>query len=75
VKAARETGNFLAFFLTANELAQSCALPNYHFYLVLGAETLKPTVLTMRASQLDTGALTPMNFLVALERSDRQLNT
>jgi len=39
VKAARAAGNRFSFFLTENERAKACILPNYYFYLVMGAES------------------------------------
>jgi hypothetical protein len=70
VKAARQSGRRLVFFMTRNELAQCRALMNYHFYLVLDAGSTHPTVFTVQAADVQADCLAPINYLATLDRTD-----
>jgi len=66
VKAVREAGEALSFFVSTNELKKSRSLPNYHFYLVRGADSLHPTVLAARSDLVTMDCLTPVNYLASV---------
>ncbi|MBI2218066.1 MAG: hypothetical protein HYU51_12280 [Candidatus Rokubacteria bacterium] len=66
MKAAAQSGGRLSFFVTANEWRQSRSLPNYHFYLVLNAESRKRSVLVIESARLPKDALFPANYSASL---------
>ena len=70
VKAARQSGRRLSFFVTANEVRKSRTLPDYHFYLVLRADSKKPAVYMVRAVDAPAAALVPVTDQAMLERTD-----
>ncbi len=69
VKAVRKSGKRLSFFVSAYEWRMSRERPNYYFYLVANADGSKPTVLTIKASQLKEKHLRPANYLAAFAGS------
>lgn len=66
VKAARQSGARLSFFLTQNEWKQSRSLPNYRFYLVLNAQSSNPAVLVIDSAEVLPECLTAVNYLASL---------
>lgn len=66
VKAARQTGNDLSFFLTQNEWSKSRTKPNYCFYLVLKVESKKPEVLIIESGEVSQDCLAPVNYLASI---------
>jgi hypothetical protein len=66
VKAARQSGATLAFFLTQNEWRHSRSLPNYRFYLVLNAHSSNPRVVVIESSEVPAECLTAVNFFAKL---------
>lgn len=66
VKAARQSGERLLFFLTHNEWKQSRSLPNYRFYLVLNAQSNKPVVKVIDSAEVPAECLFPVNYLASL---------
>jgi hypothetical protein len=69
VKAARRSGGRLSFCLTDYEWRVSQKRPNYYFYLVLNASTIRPTVLMIKASRLRQQYLKPTNYLASFGAS------
>ena len=65
VKAARRSGRQLSFCLTDYEWRVSQKRPNYYFYLVLNASTIRPKVLMIKASRLRQQYLKPTNYLAS----------
>lgn len=65
VKAARRAGERLSFCLTDYEWRVSQRRRNYHFYLVLNASTVRPTVLMIEASRLRQQYLKPTNYVTS----------
>jgi hypothetical protein len=41
-------------------------LPNYHFYLVLEAESASPTVRVLKAGQVTADCLSPVTYIAAM---------
>jgi hypothetical protein len=70
VKATRQSGRRLVFFVTRNELAKCRSLPNYYFYLVVNAQSQNRTVLMLEAGDVRAEWLEPVNYLAALDRAD-----
>lgn len=66
VKAARQSGQKLSFFLTQNEWEQSRSKSNYCFYLVLKVESGRPDVLVIRSGEVSPDCLVPVNYLALL---------
>jgi hypothetical protein len=66
VKAARQSGQKLSFFLTQNEWKQSRSKTNYCFYLVLKAESRRPAVLVIKSGEVSHECLAPVNYLASL---------
>jgi Domain of unknown function (DUF3883) len=66
VKAARQSGTRLSFFLTQNEWKQSRSLPNYYFYLVLNAQSSNPAVKVLDSVEVPAECLTAVNYLASL---------
>jgi hypothetical protein len=66
VKAARFSKGRFDFFVTRNEVAKSCNLQNYHFYLVVDAESGKPEVFDVKANELSADCLSPVNYIASL---------
>ena len=66
VKAARQSGARLSFFLTQNEWKQSRSLPNYQFYLVLNAKSSNPRVLIIESAEVSAECLIAVNYLASL---------
>lgn len=66
VKAARETGGELSFFISPNELEVSRELANYHLYLVFEAGSNNPVVRTFRARELTDDCLRPTSYLASI---------
>lgn len=66
VKAARQLGKRLVFLLTQNEWLKSRTDSNYHFYLVLQAESRKPNVLDIASKEISQDCLAPVNYLASL---------
>jgi hypothetical protein len=66
VKAARRSTQTLSFFLTAHEWKQSRSLPNYHFYLVVNAQSRRPRILAIESSQVSTQCLVPVVYAASL---------
>ena len=69
VKAARQSGQNLSFFLTQNEWNQSRSKSNYCFYLVLNAGSRKPAVLIIKSGEVSLDCLAPVNYLASLRAS------
>ena len=65
VKAARRLGGRLSFYLTDYEWRVSQKRDNYYFYLVLNANSLRPTVLMIPAWRLRQQYLKPTNFVAS----------
>lgn len=66
VKAARQSGARFSFFLTQNEWKQSRLLPNYHFYLVLNAQSSNPSVKAIESAEVSAECLIAVNYLASL---------
>lgn len=66
VKAARQSGQKLSFFLTQNEWKQSRSKSNYCFYLVLKVESVRPDVLVIESREVSPDCLTPVNYFASL---------
>jgi hypothetical protein len=66
VKAARQSGARLSFFLTQNEWKQSRSLPNYRFYIVLNAQSSNPAVKVIDSAEVTAECLIPVNYLASL---------
>jgi hypothetical protein len=66
VKATSAADLGLGFYVTANELAQAEALPNYHIYFVFNAMTKSPKVLPVKKPNLKGSAflLRAVNYIV-----------
>ncbi len=62
VKAARQSGRRFSFFLSENERVQSRSQPNYHFYLVTGADSARPVTYDVEARQITEKCLVPVNY-------------
>jgi len=67
VKAARRSGKALSFFVTRNEWKKSRELSNYFFYLVLGADSVRPRVLMLTSRQVPQDCLAATNYLASLK--------
>ena len=65
VKAARLSGGRLSFYLTDYEWRVSQQRPNYYFYLVLNASSVRPTVLMIEATRLRQQYLRPTNYVAS----------
>jgi len=65
VKASRRSGDELSFIVTRNEWEKSRSLPNYHFYLVLKAETRNPIVYAVESDKVSENCIVPMNYLAS----------
>lgn len=66
VKAVRQSGSRLSFFLTQNEWKQSRSLPNYRFYLVLNAQSSNPAVKDINSAEVSPQSLTAVVYLASL---------
>ncbi len=66
VKAARQSGSNLSFFLTQNEWGKSRTKPNYCFYLVLEAGSKRPEVLIIESGEVSSDCLTSLNYLASI---------
>lgn len=66
VKAARQSGQKLSFFLTQNEWEQSRLKSNYCFYLVLNVESRRPEVLVIKSGEITPASLAPLNYMASL---------
>lgn len=66
VKAARQSGQKLSFFLSQNEWEQSRSKANYYFYLVLKTESRRPVVLVIESGDVSAECLAPVNYLASL---------
>ena len=66
VKAARQSGQKLAFFLTQNEWIQSRSKLNYYFYLVLKVESGRPDVRVIESREISVDCIAPLNYLASL---------
>ncbi|MCI1278944.1 MAG: DUF3883 domain-containing protein [Nitrospira sp.] len=66
VKAARQSGQKLSFFLTQNEWKQSRSKSNYCFYLVIKVESGRPEVLVIRSGEVSPDCLAPVNYSASL---------
>lgn len=63
VKAARRTtGGTLSFMLSSNEFEKSRSLPNYWFYLVIGADSDSPELIVVRGREVLKQYLKPTTF-------------
>jgi hypothetical protein len=67
VKAAQHSGRRLGFVLTQNEWEKSQALPNYHFYLVINADSSRPIVRVLGGKDVVPGCLAPLNYMALLQ--------
>ncbi len=65
VKAGRNAGKTLSFFVTDYEWRMSRKKPNYYFYLVLNVRSAKAKVIMLHADQLRQKHLTPTNYLAS----------
>ena len=70
VKAARNSGEKISFFLSRNEWNKSHILPNYYFYLVLGTESHNPSVIEITGAKLSNESLIPVNFFAVISPVD-----
>lgn len=66
VKAARQSGQKLSFFLTQNEWKQSRSKSNYCFYLILKVESERPDVRVIKSGEVSPSCLAPVNYLASL---------
>ena len=66
VKAARQSGQRLSFFLTENEWIQSRSKSNYCFYLVLKVDSKRPDVRVIESGEVSPDCLAPLNYLASL---------
>ena len=66
VKAARQSGQKLSFFLTQNEWKQSRSKSNYCFYLILKVESERPDVRVIKSGEVSPDCLAPVNYLASL---------
>lgn len=66
VKAARQSGQKLSFFLTQNEWIQSRSKSNYCFYLVLKVDSKRPDVRVIESGEVSPDCLAPLNYLASL---------
>lgn len=66
LKAARQFGKDLSFFLTQNEWKQSRTKSNYCFYLVLKAESKSPVVLIIESGEVSQDCLSSLNYLASI---------
>jgi len=62
VKSTRKAGDKLSFFLSIYEWEQSRTMPNYWFYLVLEAESVRPDVVMIAANNLSADFLAPVSY-------------
>ncbi len=69
VKATRQTKDGFSFIVSRYEIAQSRALPNYYFYLVLDAESDGRRIIPVDSAVITEDCLVPRNYVASLRRS------
>lgn len=65
VKAARQSGEKVSFFMTQNEWAQSRSKTNYCFYLIFKADSTTPIVQVIESRDISPDCLIPINYVAS----------
>lgn len=65
VKAARQSGEKVSFFMTQNEWTQSRSKTNYCFYLIFKADSTTPIVQVIESRDISPDCLIPINYVAS----------